>query len=332
MGAETLAVSVIVPTKGRPDVLRTCLEHLTNQTLAPDRYEILVVDDDAEDAAEKIVLAAAARATCAIRHLRGPSRGVAAARNVGIREARAPITVIIGNDTIVEPEFIAQHLRFHEQYPDERYAVLGRTKLHPNSRQAPFMESWGDLPYWEIEGRIEVPCYYFWTGNISTKKNFLVTHGMFEEDFRRIGFEDTEIGLRLSRHGLQILYNKDAIGYHDHPYSFDEACRQQVSHGYNFGILVEKLVALGLAHHAPILGEKYGIIGWYRTPKGWTKSLVKRWLLHHPVVMSPLERWLRRQTAPGSLAVFMYPKLFSYYTNRGYREYRTARAAAQHAH
>src|SRR5262245_53384720 len=154
MADKNLMLTVVVPTKGRSDVLQSCLDHLLDQSLSPNRYEIVVIDDDAGDEAENIVKDFQSRAPCAIRYLRGPGRGVAAARNLGATLARAPLTLFIGNDTIGERAFLSEHVRFHGLYPDDRYAVLGHTKLHPNSRRSPFMATWGDLPYREIEGRI----------------------------------------------------------------------------------------------------------------------------------------------------------------------------------
>src|SRR5690349_1100437 len=72
------AVSVVVPTCGRPDLLRRCIAALEAQTLPPARYEIIVVDDTAS------------------------RRGPAAARNIGWRRASAPIVAFTDDDTTPE--------------------------------------------------------------------------------------------------------------------------------------------------------------------------------------------------------------------------------------
>jgi glycosyltransferase involved in cell wall biosynthesis len=38
-------ISVIIPSFARPEALRRCLAALTRQTCAPERFEVIVVDD-----------------------------------------------------------------------------------------------------------------------------------------------------------------------------------------------------------------------------------------------------------------------------------------------
>ena len=44
-----LQLSIVIPTLGRPEMLRRCLEHLDAQTVAPDRFEVIVVADAKEE-------------------------------------------------------------------------------------------------------------------------------------------------------------------------------------------------------------------------------------------------------------------------------------------
>lgn len=320
-----MILSIVIPTKGREEVLEECIRHLLKQTLPASSYEILVVDDGADNSAKKVVRGIGLKSPCAVHYLEGPGRGVGAARNLGVQRAQSEIALIIGNDIIASPDFLAQHLKFHERFQDSNFAVLGQTKLHPEATKSPFMRIWGDLPYWEIAEKIEVPCSYLFTGNISIKKSFFVKYGWFDEDFRRIGFEDIEVGFRLAKHGLRIVYNKDAVAYHRHTYTFEQACRQQINHGYNFGILAEKLKALDCAEDLPVLAERYGIVGWHCTFKGLVKNIVKRYLLHRKFIMNVMEKRLMNRTNTGRISAFLYPKVFSYYTNQGLLLYKKER-------
>jgi len=73
-------VSVVVPTRDRPEALERCLRALSVQTVPT---EVIVVDDGSAARATVERIAAQARATL----LRTPSRGPAAARNAGARAA-----------------------------------------------------------------------------------------------------------------------------------------------------------------------------------------------------------------------------------------------------
>ncbi|WP_300013906.1 glycosyltransferase [Pseudonocardia sp.] len=86
-------VSVVVPTRDRPDRLAVCLAALERQDHP--HLEIVVVDDASRDAA---AVAAAVAAAPRARLVRGEGRGPAAARNAGVREARAPIVCFTDDD------------------------------------------------------------------------------------------------------------------------------------------------------------------------------------------------------------------------------------------
>lgn len=86
-------LSVVVPTRDRPARLAVCLAALERQT-AP-QLEIVVVDDASRDAR---AVAEAVAAVPRARLVRGTGRGPAAARNAGVRAARAPVICFTDDD------------------------------------------------------------------------------------------------------------------------------------------------------------------------------------------------------------------------------------------
>lgn len=105
--------SVVVPTFRRPTLLRECLAALCDQTLAPEQYEIVVVDDGCDAATRHEVAAAALfRTQPAIRYLTGvvSRRGPAAARNVGWRAARGEIIAFTDDDCRPRPGWLSAGL------------------------------------------------------------------------------------------------------------------------------------------------------------------------------------------------------------------------------
>jgi glycosyltransferase involved in cell wall biosynthesis len=94
MTAGQPEISVVVPTRDRPERLRRCLARLSAQTVAG-RIEIVVVDDGSDDLDS---VAAAVETTEAARLVRQPRRGPGAARNTGVRAARAPIACFTDDD------------------------------------------------------------------------------------------------------------------------------------------------------------------------------------------------------------------------------------------
>ncbi len=80
-----LRISVVIPSFDRARVLGRSLDSVLGQTLPP--FEVIVVDDGSGDDTERVVRE---RDPEVVRYLRQPQRsGAQAARNRGIREARA---------------------------------------------------------------------------------------------------------------------------------------------------------------------------------------------------------------------------------------------------
>ena len=321
MSPHNLHISVVIPTMGRINVLQSCLEHLLDQTIEPAFYEILIVDDTTDESVKDMV-SHVSEGECSIRYYRGTHKGVGPARNRGVIKAKSHLVVIIGDDIIVTRDFLHEHLKFHKQYNESSIAVLGQTKLHKNALKSPFMRTWGDLPFSEIAGQLEVPPWFFFTGNISFKREFFLSYGMFDECFRKIGWEDVAVGFKLFKHNGKIYYNHKALGYHDHAYTFEDACKQQLSHGYNFGIMVQMFHRLELPEYIDLMAEKYGILGWGKTTRKSVKDLIKSTILHHKIIMVPLRTFLQKVKKPGRISTFLYPKLFNYYFNQGLRQYK----------
>jgi len=223
-------VSAIIPTLNRCATLRRVLQAYSGQTALQKVAEILVIDDGSADETPSVIAEFARTSPVPIRYLRQEHRGAAAARNLGIREARGDLFLFTDDDVIPSPTLVAEHLRFHSQNSDPGVAVLGSVPWHPDAHATPFMN-------WLITGgplmnlreclrRKELDFEFFCTANLSLKAKFLRSNGLFDEDFRALYYEDYELGYRLAARGLRILYNPDAVGYHYKHVSFADICRR----------------------------------------------------------------------------------------------------------
>lgn len=98
---EQPRVSVVVPTRDRPDPLARCLAALDAQDT--DAFDVVVVDDGslARDAVHTVV----ARSRRA-RVVDGDGRGPAAARNLGARRAEAELVCFTDDDCTPGPEWV----------------------------------------------------------------------------------------------------------------------------------------------------------------------------------------------------------------------------------
>jgi len=212
-------ISVVVPTYRRPDALGRALDALVGQTVGPDAFEVLVVDDPVDDDSERVAADVAARPALRLRHLHRSAPGVSAARNAGWRAARAPLVMFIGDDVLGVPELLAEHLAWHERRGGPDVGVLGHVRWATELRTTPFMR-WLDtgiqFSYGTIEGD-EASWAHFYTSNISVPRALLEEIGGFDEERFPFLYEDLDVGYRLHQRGFRLLYNRRAIGEHLHP-------------------------------------------------------------------------------------------------------------------
>ena len=149
-----------------------------------------------------------------VRYLYQPNSGANRARNRGISAARAPLLLLINDDTIPSAGMLAEHLSAHRQHPEECVAVLGRVTVSPDLPPSRLAALHLDRAFAELGDRTELDWRSFFTCNVSVKKAFLERWGLFEEGIRY--HEDLELSERLSHHGLRVVYRPAALGYHDH--------------------------------------------------------------------------------------------------------------------
>jgi GT2 family glycosyltransferase len=200
---NSIDVSVIVPTHNQAEALALCLPSLLAQTLSPDRYEILVVDDGSTDETAAVL----AHTSAPVRTVRlQRNRGRSGARNAGVRDARADLVLFVDSDVVVPRDFVEWHLRTQRTHGA---GILSRGPVVPVStlagaqqRRAPWLAS--------------SPAYLD-TANAALERQAVMTAGMFDEAFPGYGWEDFELGYRLRAAGIRRVFCRRAVAFHLQP-------------------------------------------------------------------------------------------------------------------
>ena len=120
----TLAVSVVIPTKDRPELLARCLDAvLAAGEASGRRFEVLVVDDGSTPPV-------AAPSDRRVRVVRTEGHGPSRARNLGVASAAAPVVAFTDDDVLVGRRWLAEALDALDR--DAGVAgVTGRTDAPP---------------------------------------------------------------------------------------------------------------------------------------------------------------------------------------------------------
>jgi len=215
-------LSVIIPTRNRAERLARCLDALKRQTLPAQRFEVIIVDNGSDETTLEAVRQMAKAMPCRKKVLVEPRPGPAAARNRGIEQARGERILFIGDDILAAPDLLAQHLDGAERHGDR--AVLGFTDWAPYLRVTPFMrylapERGPQFRYGTIENPLDCGYQFFYTSNISLARHWFDLE-RFDEAFPYACFEDADLGYRLQKRGLKIVFFPVAVAYHDHPIRF----------------------------------------------------------------------------------------------------------------
>ncbi len=198
------SVAAIVPTLGRPDSLRVLLEQLSGVERPPER--IVVVDQNdspTSDLAPGIEL------------IHTAPEGPAAARNRGAARCTEDVLLFLEDDVeIIDESFLECHVRWYDR--PELGAVHGAV-VQAGQRLPPEPEY--STPPSPHELLVRSPnCSRRQTaiglagGNLSIRREIFDSVGGFDERFGRA--EDQDLGLRLFKAGVVVLFDHEAAVTH----------------------------------------------------------------------------------------------------------------------
>jgi GT2 family glycosyltransferase len=211
------AVSVVIPTHEREARLAFALDALASQTLAPSRFEVVVVRAPGAEGP-----LAEAPAGIEVRFLEGAERGPVPQRNAGWRAARAPLVAFADDDCRAAPLWLERLLAVAEREgaPDEAVIVQGRTEPDPDELHLLF----GLARSIEVTG----PTGLYETCNLLYPRQLLERLGGFDPAFTLPHWgEDTDLGLRAEEAGARLAYADDALAWHAvHPNPLPQALRE----------------------------------------------------------------------------------------------------------
>ncbi len=191
---STALVSVIVPTYYRPEWLPETLQSILAQTYR--HFEIIVVNDAGPDISKIVEPLNAEGRIRVVTHEK--NKGLAAARNTGIRAAQGKYIAYLDDDDIFHPNHLATLVNYLETSDDVvAYTDSQRAIQRKSGDQYVVVER--DLPYssdWDndrvlVENFVPVLCFMH-------RKECIEKAGWFDETLTT--HEDWDLWIRMSRH------------------------------------------------------------------------------------------------------------------------------------
>ncbi|HPD15220.1 MAG TPA: glycosyltransferase [Planctomycetota bacterium] len=229
-----MKLSIVIATHNRAALLERVVEATLAQTLPPDRFELILVDDGSTDGTE--TLGAELGQRRGVRYIRQPNRGVAAARNRGIAQATGEVVAFTDDDCLVPPDWLERLADGYARHP-EVVGVGGRLVAPPDALRARAVARLeahvarcvygaGDE---EALGGFECPAGG--TNNMSYRRAALLEVGGFDEGFPPLVWgEDADLKRRLTQRGGRLLYVPVAV-LHLRDYGLGSFLRQSWQRG-----------------------------------------------------------------------------------------------------
>lgn len=197
-------VSVVIATRDRPERLERQLAALRAQSLAAERFEVVVVDDDGGPQTAALVERLARDGGPRLRLVRRQvSGGPGVARNSGWRAAHAPLIAFTDDDCEVAPGWVEAFVAAARQHPGQ--FLQGKVLPLPGE-----MESFGPFSH---TVRVEQPSRDYQTANMLYPRVLLEQLDGFDDAFTK-GGEDTDLAWRAIAAGAQPVWVPEALVHH----------------------------------------------------------------------------------------------------------------------
>ncbi len=233
-------ISIVVPTFSRAHKLPKVLECLAKQTLGHKYYEVIVTDNNSQDDTNEVVQKFIKKYPNLFHYVCQKKRGAAANRNLGAQQAKAAIILFLDDDMWAEPDLAEQHLKAHENF---KGSVLGYFETAWEGHDSLFLrylkdsEVQNSFPF--NDGAL-VSYQYFFTGNVSVRRESFEKVGGFDEGFTVYGVEDIDLGYRLWAMGEKMKFNKKALSFHHYEPDYKTFKTKRAHAGYSLGYFINK--------------------------------------------------------------------------------------------
>lgn len=182
-------ISAIIPTFNRRALVTRAVDSVLKQTYRP--LEVIVVDDGSVDGTAEALAPLASSGL--IRYFHQPNRGVSAARNLGLKQARGQLLAFLDSDDYWEPEKCRLQARFMAERPALAFCQTEEVWMRSGRRVNPGLRH-QKRDGWIFEPSLEL-CLIS-PSAVMMKPNLPAQVGGFDEDLPAA--EDYDLWLRAT--------------------------------------------------------------------------------------------------------------------------------------
>jgi len=290
--AEWPHVSVVVCSRNGAGTLRECLDGLL--ALDYPSFDVVVVDDGSTDATAELA------AAYPFAVIGAGGRGLATARNAGLRSTNGEVVAFIDDDARPDPHWLQYIAHAFAHSP---HAAVGGPNIPPGGEDA-VAECVARAPGGPLHVLLtDSEAEHIPGCNMAFRRSALEAIGGFDPTFRIAG-DDVDVCWRLREHGFTLGFHPAAVVWHRRRRTLRAYWRQQVHYGRAEALLERKWPEkYNAAGHVSWLGRTYG--------SALARSLLpRRWRVYYGTWGSaPFQP--AHESEPGMLASLMImPELY----------------------
>jgi glycosyltransferase involved in cell wall biosynthesis len=242
--------SIVIPCLNEEDIIAQCLDSILKQEYDPDLIEIITVDGLSTDRTQSIINQYQ-KDYPNIKYFSNPDRKTPKALNIGIRNSKSEVVVILGAHTSIDKKFIYYNNKFLNQ---KNVDVCGGTQINAGmnyiqkaigiTMEVPFAMASAAYRWSKKEQYVDTVVY------AAYKRKLFEKIGYFEEEFTIS--EDAELNWRIRQAGYKIFYSPKIKTYYYPRKSIFKFIKQMFRYGIlRVNVLKKHIDSIKIVHLIP---------------------------------------------------------------------------------
>ncbi|HII29444.1 hypothetical protein COT48_00515 [Candidatus Woesearchaeota archaeon CG08_land_8_20_14_0_20_47_9] len=206
-------VSIVIVNLNGERYLKECIPSILATDYPREKIEVILVDNGSTDNSTGVVRRLMPKAVIIENH----ENNYAKANNTAVKIAKSDLIAFLNNDTVVHKNWLRPLVKRINSSDD--IAGVGSRIFFPDGRmQSAGLIDKGDF-YWEdnplqgVEAEQDRPVTAISGASALYKRACLEDAGLLDEDFNMY-YEDVDLGLRITKQGLRILYVPESTIVH----------------------------------------------------------------------------------------------------------------------
>lgn len=216
--------SIIIPAYNASKTIKKCLDSIFKQNFSD--FEVILVNDCSTDKTKEIVDQYNIKQICLEKN-----SGPAAARNIGIKQAKGKIIVFIDSDiAFKDNNALFKLAKIFKEKSEIDGAIMIKDKIPLNDGLTPLFWSYYKYFLWNQPGEFQTS---FTTERSAIKKGIFDKIGYLNQQYKKADVEDFEFGYRLNEHGYKIFIARDIKVLH-HFETFKQSIKKTLKRSWQW--------------------------------------------------------------------------------------------------